>query len=26
MIQIFDTHTHLYVVQFDGRVQDELDF
>lgn len=26
MIQIFDTHTHLNVEQFDGRVQEELDF
>lgn len=26
MLEIFDTHTHLNVEQFDGRVQEELDF
>lgn len=26
MINIFDTHTHLNVEQFEGRVQEELDF
>ena len=25
-LAIFDTHTHLNVEQFDGRVQEELDF